>query len=144
VPRLPPASPPYRGGRGVEADGISETARITGVAQRHWPAFVLIARKESRPAPALHQRGELPGEVDRVLDRRVVAEAAGRREEMNGIAGKTHAARAEALGYQGEAGGPGFPAQHLDRAFRAQRLEENGARFRLGNLRRVLARLELR
>ena len=65
------------------------------------------------PAPALHQRGELPGKVRSVVHAGVHAEAAGRREQMRGIARQDDAAGDETFGHQRNAGGPRPMIEHL-------------------------------
>ena len=59
----------------------------------------VVAREQIRPAPALHHRGELPAEIDRIADAGVHAERAGRRELMHRVAGEKHAALGIALGH---------------------------------------------
>ena len=68
------------------AERIRETLGIAGIAFRERPALGAVAVEQRGRRPAGDQRGELPAEVDRVLDGGVVAEAAGRREEVRRVA----------------------------------------------------------
>ena len=63
----------------------------------------------------MHQRGKLPGKVDRIIDPRVHPKTAGRREEVNGIAGENGAAVGETIGYEGLPRNPGRMANDLER-----------------------------
>jgi hypothetical protein len=60
-----------------------------------------------RAASARRSAGELPAEVDGVLDRGAVAEAARRREEVRGVSAEQDAPAPEALGDERVARRPG-------------------------------------
>ena len=68
-----------------------------------------------RTAPALHHRRELPAEIGRVVDAGVHAEAAGRREEMDRVAGQPHIAAAETIGDRRLPRGPREMTEEFDR-----------------------------
>src|SRR5262245_49686078 len=61
------------------ADVAGQRLRGPGVPVGDRLALDLVAFGETRPAPALHQAGELPAEVCRIVDPGVHAEAAGGR-----------------------------------------------------------------
>src|SRR6185437_3765558 len=104
---------------------IGEIACKAGIAPRHLAALGLVSREEPRPTPALDRRRELPGEVHHILDRGVVAEPAGRREKMDGVAGHEDAAALIALGDERIPSMPGAAVDDLDRAVGAEHgLEE--------------------
>src|SRR5947209_1884438 len=110
------------------ANRFRHRAREAGVAQRYRLALGLVAREQSRAAPSEARSGELPAEVGRVVDRGVVALAAGRGEEMGRVARDEDAPAAEALGDEGEAGGPLRDPQNLEGELAAGRANERFAR----------------
>ena len=74
--------------------------RLLDDARRHRPPLGFVAVDQPRPAPALHQRRELPAEIVDVAHAGVEAEAARRRVLMRGVAGQEHAALAVVVGDQ--------------------------------------------
>ena len=70
----------------VAAERFGKSARISGIANRKRPPLGLVTCQKVRPALVRERGGELPAEVDRILDGGVVAEAAGGREEVGRIA----------------------------------------------------------
>ena len=97
------------------ADAFGQRARRPGVADRDRQPLGLIGVEQMRAAPALQHGGEFPGEIGRVVDPGIHAEAAGRREQMHGVAGEQHAPVGKALGHQRNAGGPRRMRDRLDR-----------------------------
>ena len=81
--------------RHEQPDRIRKAPRVAGVALRQRLPLGLVAVEQRRAAPAFQHRGELPAEIDRILDRGVVAKPAGRREQMRGVAAEEHAAAPE-------------------------------------------------
>src|SRR3954451_21045488 len=79
------------------AERLGEPARVAGVADGGRPALELVALEQLGAGDAADRGRELPPEVDRVLDRGVVAEAAGGREEVRRVAAEEDAAAPEAL-----------------------------------------------
>src|SRR3990172_5225118 len=90
----------------------------------------------SNSRPPGPRRGGLPAEVRRVIDRGVVALAAGRREEMRGVAGKEGARGlgpvVEALRNEREPRGPLADAEQLERELASRGARERRAGERLG------------
>src|SRR5262249_44038229 len=74
---------------GVAPDLAARIAAARGrhVAGADLPALHLVGGEQLGSAPALEHRGELPRQVDRVAHAGIVAEAAGRNDEMAGVAG---------------------------------------------------------
>ena len=70
------------------------------IAQADRAPLPFIGRQQIRAAEALHRRGELPAEIDRVADAGVHAVAAGRDVLMRGIACQEDTATLIALGQQ--------------------------------------------
>jgi hypothetical protein len=75
-----------------QAHRIGEVAGIARVALGQGFAFSLVAVQQRRRRLALDDAGELPAQVHRILDRRVVPQPPGRREQMGGIASDEDAA----------------------------------------------------
>src|SRR6185437_15877429 len=88
------------------------------IAEPDRPPLALIAGEQLRPAPAFQHRLDLPGEIDSVADAGIHPEAAGRHEEMAGVAGEEAARRAIAFGNQ-LARQPVLDRENLDRERRA-------------------------
>src|SRR5882724_3270562 len=84
------------------ADRFRHGPRKARIAMCDRLALGLVGREQSGSAPALAGRGELPAEVGGVVDRGVVALAAGRGEKMGRVARDENATVSEAFGDQGE------------------------------------------
>ena len=112
--RLPVYRPPSQVAPACARDACSVRAPRWCCARRS--ACARSRRIAAGPAPPqpLHQRCELPGEVGGIVHAGVHAEAAGRREQMRGIAGERHAAGGESLGHERDAGGPRPMAEDAD------------------------------
>ena len=122
--------------RGVARVGLPDHE----LAERQ--ALGLVGVEQARPGVALDDRRELPGEVVRVLDAGVAAEAAVGRYDVRGVAREEHPARLEALGAV-RLGLPGSDVDELHRHVgpdrRAQELQRSLLRqSRLHVDRRVL------
>ena len=107
---------------GEVGEVLVELARGAGVALGDGPPFDLAGLDQIGAAPAVDRRGELPGEVRGVVHAGVHAEAAGRREQVRGIACQDDASGDETLGHQRDAGGPQPMVQHLMRKLGADAL----------------------
>ena len=128
----------------IVAERIGKALGVRGVAHRERLALELVAFQQAGRGAAFQDGGELPAEIHRVLHCRVVAEAAGRREEVRRVAADEDAALGEALGHEGVSGGPGVARQHLDPERRADRLLHHRRGGRFVDARFVLVWLELR
>ena len=94
---------------GHDAGGVPRV-RLLDVELAQRQALGLVAVQQRRVGVALDHRGQLPGEVERVLDAHVAAEAAVGRDDVRRVAGEEHAAVAEPLG----AGRLGPPVGDVD------------------------------
>ncbi len=112
------------------------------VDPRHRPALGLVGVEEVEAGFGAKHRGELPGEVVRVLDAGVEAESPGWRKAVRSIAGKEDAALPVTLGH----GGAERPRPHqLDpevRRHQADRMFDQAPALALGvGLGRLLRRV---
>src|SRR5688572_28116107 len=71
----------------IEADRVGEAPRVAGVALGGGLALRLVAPEKLLARRAAQHVRDLPAKVHGVLDRGVVAEAAGGSEEMRRVAG---------------------------------------------------------
>src|SRR6266850_2467953 len=101
------------GRRRVQAERIGEALGVRRIPERERPALGLVALEQLRRGLPLQHRGELPAQIHGVLDRGVVAEPAGRREEVRRVAADEHPPVAEMFGYKRMPGGPEVARQHL-------------------------------
>ena len=119
------------------ADRVGKVTGVGGVAFGQRFALRLITVQQLRRRRAADHGGQLPAEVDGVLDRRVVAQPASGREQVGGIATDEDAPALKTLRDQRVAGSPGADRQHLDGDMRAHGLIDNSLRVfsrpRLGN-----------
>ena len=83
----------------LRPDDLQEVAHLVEIGDavlevdaRHRPALRLVGVEEVRAGLVAEHRGELPGEIVRVLHAGIEAEPAGRREAVRGIAGEEEAA----------------------------------------------------
>ena len=130
-------------GNRVEADPIGKGSRKSCVAQTDRPTFQVVGGEKLRSGPALHRAGQLPSQVDDVFDRRVVAEAARRTEQMGGIARNEDATGGVAVGDKTVAAVPRHAVQPLDRVIDAEHLAEEAAFVEVGKRELLLRWPEL-
>src|SRR4029079_3182035 len=95
------------------ADIGCQTARCLCISQRDRHAFGFLRQEEFTTAPPLQRGCELPGEIRRIVNARVHAEAAGWREQMHGITAEQRAAIAIMLGDERHPCRPGFVRDDL-------------------------------
>ncbi len=114
-------------------------ARLGDVAGADRLALDGVGIEQAVAAPAFERGGELPGQIDRVADAGIHAEAAGRRHRMRRVAGDEAAAVAVGLGDQ-LAPHPRQHAQNLELEIAA----DGAADRRLDLVRRVFALLRRR
>src|SRR5204862_6594020 len=70
---------------------------IENVLVRAAPALLVIGIEQAAAGLPLHDRGQLPAEIVRVLNAAVAAAGAERADQMGAVAGEDHPARHEAL-----------------------------------------------
>src|SRR5919204_1365671 len=104
------------------AERIGEALRVGGVAHGERLTLDFVSREQLWLGATLEDGGELPAEIRGVFHRGVVAEAAGRREEMRGVAADEDATLGVTLGDERVARGPGIAREHCDLERRADRL----------------------
>ena len=114
-------------------------ARLGDIAGADRLALDAVGIEQAVAAPAFEHGGELPGQIDRVADAGIHAEAAGRRHDVRGVAGDEAAAVAIMLGDQ-FAPHPRQHAQNLELEIAA----DGAADRRLDLLGRVFALLAIR
>ena len=88
----------FNGGRNIYgAVLLGELACSNRITRGDGLSLLFICREEMMPSPTLDHRGEFPRKIRRVLDARIHAKSADRREKMHGITSKQHPARAKSL-----------------------------------------------
>lgn len=88
---------------------------LTNQLRSHGLALSVVRVEQRRPGDATRDVRDLPGEVIRILDARVAAEAVGRRVAVGGVAEEEGPRRGRAAVGEGLAQHPGVDALHLDR-----------------------------
>src|SRR6516225_2955503 len=80
-------------------DAVVEAGRHLDVALADRTALGAVGFKQAWAAPAVHHRGELPAEINRIANSRVHPERAGGRELVHRIAGQQDPATRIAFGH---------------------------------------------
>ena len=133
--RLPAPRPRRPGNRGVVHHRCI-FARRAGVAITDRLALGLIRLEQLGASPPLRSCRKLPGQVGAVVDAGIHAEAAGRREQMRGIARDHDAPGLVAFSDQRLTGIPGLVADDVHRYVRADRVLHPAATSSLSTSRR--------
>src|SRR6516162_6503785 len=80
-------------------DAVVEASRHFDIALADRTALGVVGLEQAWAAPAVHHRGELPAEIDRIANSRVHPERAGWRELVHRIAGQQDPATRIAFGH---------------------------------------------
>lgn len=86
---------------GARAEARGVAARVGDDGLRERAPLGLVGVQQAGTGPSGDRAGQLPGQVVHVLNADIQRLAAGRRDEMGGVAGEEDPSLAEALGYGG-------------------------------------------
>lgn len=94
---------------GLDEHELHLGAGVVDDVSRDGPTLGLVAVEQSRRSPAVDHRGELPSEVEGILDSEVLALSARRRVDVRCIAGEEHSTEAVPVGETRRVPEPGQP-----------------------------------